>query len=81
VFFETEFHTDMQSVQATSSEQIKYSALQSVYETNEYIYLFINVGNGFIVEKKVLTAGSVPALRSVLSKQVKNTSCARVRVT
>ena len=71
VFYEAEFHTEMQSVQATSSSQIKYCALQSVYETNEYIYLFINAGTGFIVEKRDLPSGTVPELRSVLSKQVK----------
>ncbi len=71
VFFESEFHTDFHSAQITSTSNIKYDGLHSVYETKDYIYLFQNAKEAFAVDKNALPTGSIPELRSVLSNKVK----------
>ncbi len=71
IFYETEFHIDTQSALGASSSQLKYNELHSVYETNEYIYLFNSTGTAHIVDKSVLPVGLAQELHSLLSKQVK----------
>jgi hypothetical protein len=71
VFFENEFHTDFHSEQITSSSNIKYCGLHSVYETKDYIYLFVSATKALVLDKNALPSGSIPELCSVLSKKVK----------
>lgn len=71
MFLESEFHTNLQSIQVTSSAEIKYNALHCVYETNAYFFLFTQATVAHVVDKNNLPDGAAKELRALLQKQVK----------
>lgn len=69
------FNTESFSINAETKyikvdEIIKYPFLYKVYDFNDYIYLFVNFNNGYIVDKSKFEYGTVEDLLNILKKQL-----------
>ena len=56
----------------SGSTEINYKKLDCIYETNEYLYVYINKNQAFIVEKASVSGGSLEELRTHLIDKMKN---------
>lgn len=69
------FNTEVFSINAETkcikaSEIIKYPFLYKVYDFNDYIYMFVNFNNGYIVDKSKFENGTAEELINILKQQL-----------
>ena len=69
-FYSKDFVARSTRVDANRSSGVHYSALESVCETGEYIYLYPNPANAFIVRKAGFSTENLQALRALLLREV-----------
>lgn len=69
-FGEQKFEINQNGDNATGTASISYDAIQKIYETKEYIYIYISLQQAHIVDKATITGGSLNDLRALLSNAV-----------
>lgn len=63
---------EQKNIGYSGESQIEYSLLKSVYETSEYIFLYISRGQAFVVDKSTLTPSGLGCVKNVLSGILSN---------
>ena len=69
-FYTRDFVARSERVNAARNSGVPYSALESVHEKKEYIYLYANKASAFIVAKSGFSAKELAALRNLLRHEV-----------
>ena len=66
VFKEDSFEEQSENKQGKSQSEIKYSAIYKIYETGEFIYIYISHISAHIIEKSTIAESELNTLRGVL---------------
>ncbi|MBO5110122.1 MAG: YcxB family protein [Clostridia bacterium] len=69
-FYSRDFVARSPRVDAKRDSGLRYSALESVHERKNYIYLYANPTNAFIVDKSAFGAGELDKFKSLLRHEV-----------
>ncbi len=69
-FNEQDFEIKQDGDNAKGTAAINYSAVQRIYETKEYIYIYISPQQAHIVDKSTVTGGSLTDLRILLVSKI-----------
>ena len=69
-FYTRDFVARSERVNAARNSGVPYSALESVHERKEYIYLYANKASAFIVAKDGFSEEELNSFRAVLRREV-----------
>ena len=69
-FYTRDFVAQSERVHAKRNSGVRYGALESVYETKQYYYLYPSATNAFIVSKDSFAPGGEEAFRTLLRREV-----------
>jgi len=69
-FEENQMLMEQRGENTNATATIKYDAIWKVYEAKEYIYIYVNSRQAYIVEKSTITGGNAADLRMFLVKNV-----------
>ena len=72
IFKDETFSVSCESNGMSGNSEIKYKNVRCFYETKEYIYVYINMNQAFIVDKSSFTEGSIEELRMHLISLIGN---------
>ena len=70
VFYEDEFLMSSESPLFQGNSRMKYSAMHKVYETENYIYLFLTSVQAYLLDKGKIAGETVEELRGLISRQL-----------
>lgn len=69
-FSETQFEISQSGDNATGVSSINYDAIYKIYETKEYIYIYITPQQAHFVDKSTIIGGTADDLRLLLTNAV-----------
>lgn len=72
IFKDETFSVSCESNGMSGNSEIKYKNIRCFYETKEYIYVYINMNQAFIVEKDSISSENFEALRTHLLETMEN---------
>ena len=70
VFYEDEFLVSSESPLLQGNSKMKYSAMHKVYETGNYMYLFITSAQAYLLDKTKIAGETAAELTALLSRQL-----------
>lgn len=70
VFYQDEFLLSSESPMFQGNSKMKYSAMHKVYETQNYMYLFLTSAQAYLLDKSKLASETVEELRARISRQL-----------
>lgn len=71
VFKDETFIAACKAKDISGSTEISYKKLNSIYETEDFLYIYISMNQAFIVEKASVSGGSLEELRTHLINNMK----------
>lgn len=69
-FYDTKLVAISTSKGMTGTSEIEYSSLNKVFETKEYIYIYIAKEKALIINKSTITNGSVDEIHDAITSQI-----------
>ncbi len=69
-FKDNEISIEQRGENVCGTTTVKYDAVWRVYETKDFIYLYVNLRQAYIVDKATVTSGTAADLRMFLMKTV-----------
>jgi hypothetical protein len=70
VFCEDEFLLSSESPLFQGNSKMKYSAMHKVYETENYLYLFLTSAQAYLLDKSKIASETADELRGIISRQL-----------
>jgi hypothetical protein len=70
VFYDTKLTATSTSQGISGTHEVNYTALQRVYETKEYLFLYIAKAKAMIIDKSTIENNGIEQIRAAITSQI-----------